>query len=150
ERDAMKRPPHRIKESVFAEGMAWQIIWIGFLVGLLSLAMGYWYWSRGRAEWQTVVFTTLTLSELAVVLAIRSSKDSLFRIGLLSNRQLVVVVALTFVLQIALIYTPLFQDIFRTTPLSSLDLALTVVLSSTVFWAIELQKYFHRRRKAVV
>ena len=146
ERDTMKRRPYRLHEGIFAGGMAWQIIWIGFLVGFVSLVMGYWYWNVGRPEWQTIVFTTLTLSQMANVQAIRSSKDSLFRIGLFSNKQLVMVVVLTFVLQIALIYVPFFQKIFTTTPLSVLDLVLSLVLSSTVFWAIELQKYLARRR----
>ena len=149
ERDAMKRRPYRMHESIFAEGMAWQIIWIGLLVGLVSLAMGYWYWNAGRPEWQTIVFTTLTLSQMANVLAIRSSKDSLFRIGLFSNKPLVLVVLLTFLLQVALIYVPFCQTIFATTPLSALDLFLSLALSSTVFWAIELQKYWVRRNRAV-
>src|SRR5262249_29719310 len=94
ERDVMKRRPYKIHESVFAEGVASQIIWVGLLIGLVSLAMGYWYWNAGRAEWQTVVFTTLTVSQMANVLALRS-KESLFRVGPLSNKALVLVVVVT-------------------------------------------------------
>jgi Ca2+-transporting ATPase len=145
ERDTMKRPPFRVHESVFAGGMAWRIVWIGLLVGLVSHAMGYWYWHLGRPEWQTVVFTTLTLSELASVLAIRSSKESLFRIGLFSNPQLIGVVVFTLMLQMALLYVPSLQSIFKTMPLPASDLVVVLLASTAIFWAIELQKYAVRK-----
>jgi P-type Ca2+ transporter type 2C len=146
ERDTMNRRPYRLHESIFSDGMASQIIWIGSVIGLLSLASGYCYWKVGRPEWQTLIFTTLTISQMANALAVRSTKDSLFRIGLLSNRPLVLVVVATLVLQTALIYVPVFQKIFSTTPLSALDLVISVLLSSLVFWVIELQKHFARHR----
>jgi Ca2+-transporting ATPase len=146
ERDTMNRRPYRLHESIFSDGMASQIIWIGSVIGLLSLASGYWYWKVGRPEWQTLIFTTLTISQMANALAVRSTKDSLFRIGLLSNRPLVLVVVATLALQTALIYVPVFQKIFSTTPLSALDLVVSVLLSSLVFWVIELQKLFARHR----
>jgi Ca2+-transporting ATPase len=147
ERDTMNRRPYRLHESIFSDGMASQIIWMGSLIGLLSLASGYWYWKVGRPEWQTLIFTTLTISQMANALAVRSTKDSLFRIGLLSNRPLVLVVVATLALQTALIYLPVFQKIFSTTSLSAVDLVVSVLLSSLVFWAIELQKHFARHRR---
>jgi len=116
-------------------------------IGFVSLGMGYWYWNAGAAEWQTIVFTTLTLSQMANVLAIRFSKESLFRIGAFSNKALALVIAFTVCLQLALIYVPLLQKIFRTTPLSFVDMVLSVAFSSTVFWAVEIYKYFRRRTR---
>jgi len=149
ERDVMNRRPYNIHKSLFAEGVAWRILGVGLLVGFLSFGMGYWYWKSGAATWQTVVFTTLTLSQMGNVLAIRSSKESLFRIGILSNKPLLFVVALTVLLQLVLIYVPLFQNIFRTTPLSAVDLVVAVVFSTVVFWAVEADKYFSRGRGTV-
>jgi len=99
----------------------------------------------GRPEWQTVIFTTLTMSQMANALAVRSTKDSLFRIGPLSNQPLVLIVVMTLVLQTALIYLPVLQKVFSTTPLSAFALFFSVLLSSLVFWGIELQKLFARR-----
>jgi P-type Ca2+ transporter type 2C len=145
ERDTMRRPPYGIQEGIFSERMGRQIIWIGVIIGLVSLALGYWYWHEGRPEWQTIVFTTLTLSQMANALAVRSSKDSLFRIGLFSNVQLLAVVSLNCLLQIALIYLPVFQSVFSTRPLRFLDLVLVLLWSTSVFWIVELQKYWTRR-----
>jgi Ca2+-transporting ATPase len=142
----MRRPPYPPNENVFARGLAKNIIWIGLLMGLISLGVGLWYWFMDNPAWQTMVFTTLTLSEMGYVMAIRSNRDSIFKIGWLSNRALVGAVALTTVLQIAVVYVPFLQSLFNTVALSFVDLTICIVLSTSLFWAVELQKWFIRRR----
>ena len=63
--------------------------------------------------WQTMVFTTLTLSQLSHVMAIRSGNESLFRVGPLSNKPLLGAVALTFALQLWLSTPPSSRDSWR-------------------------------------
>ncbi len=146
EADAMRRPPRPPKESMFAQGMGRQIIWVGFLMGLLSLAIGYGFWRAGDPTWQTMAFTTLTLSQMANVLAIRSERRSLFQIGLFSNKALLGAVSLTVVLQLGLIYVPFLQSIFKTVALPLPDLVLTLLASSIIFWAVEAEKWVLRRQ----
>jgi Ca2+-transporting ATPase len=149
ERGTMKRPPYQPNESVFSRGIARQIIWIGLVMGLVSLAVGFFAWSvDDGGPWQTMVFTTLTLAQMGNALAIRSSRDSLFTIGILSNRAMLGAVLLTFVLQIAVIYVPFLQGVFNTEPLSANQLILCLLLSTVVFWAAEIEKWFIRRRQA--
>jgi P-type Ca2+ transporter type 2C len=148
EADTMRRPPRPPGESLFARGVGRQIVWVGLLMGLLSLAIGYGYWRAGSAEWQTMVFTTLTLSQMANVMAVRSERRSLFEIGLLSNKPLVGAVGLTVLLQAGLIYTPFLQSIFHTAALPLRDLIVAVGASSIIFWAVEMEKWFLRRRRA--
>jgi Ca2+-transporting ATPase len=154
ERGIMERKPFRPNESIFSRGLGWQIVWVGILMGVLSLGMGFWKWTVPKplvdAETQlrtmrTIVFTTLTLAQMGNALALRSNIDSLFTIGLLSNKVMLGAVILTFVLQIALIYVPFFQRFFETVPLSAPDLALTLLASSGVFIAVELDKWRRRR-----
>jgi Ca2+-transporting ATPase len=146
ERNTMRRPPYPPNENVFARGLAKNIIWIGLLMGFISLGVGLWYWLMGNPAWQTMVFTTLTLSEMGYVMAIRSNRDSISTIGWFSNRALVGAVALTTALQIAVVYIPFMQSLFNTVALSLADLAICIVLSTSLFWAVELQKWFIRRR----
>lgn len=96
-----------------------------------------------------MVFTTLAFSQMAHVLAIRSSTDSLFSIGVLSNRWLAAAVAGTVMLQLVVIYVPVFNRVFDTLPLSSGDLALAVLLASGVFAAVEIEKWLKRRRRRI-
>ena len=150
ERGIMKRAPFRPNESIFSRGMGQRILWIGFLMGAVSLLMGYLYWDPQNpvphGTWQTMVFTTLTLAQMGNALAIRSNIDSLFQIGLFSNPLMVFSVLLTFGLQMALIYVPFLQDIFRTVALSPGELLLSLAASSVVFIAVEIEKWVRRRR----
>ncbi len=150
ERDTMQRPPYPPKDRIFDRSMIRDIAWIGLLMGIVSLALGYWSWAAGssvEAHWRTIVFTVLTLTQMGNALAIRSSRDSLFRIGVFSNRALIGSIVLTFGLQMAVIYWPPLQAIFKTMALTASELFLCIVLSTIVFWAIEAQKLLSSRRK---
>jgi len=149
ERDTMRRPPHAPDEHIFARGLGRHILWVGLLMGVVVLGVGYSYWQAGATQWQTMVFLTLTLAQMAHVLAIRSAHDSLFRIGLWSNRPLLGAVALTFVMQLAVVYVPVLQGFFTTTALSARDLAIGLAASSIIFWGVELEKWVLRRRTTV-
>jgi Ca2+-transporting ATPase len=146
EHDTMRRAPYPPDENIFARGMGRHVIWVGLLMGLLSLGAGYWYWRAGDSNWQTLLFTTLTLTQMAHIMAIRSERQSLFQIGLMSNVPLLIAVSLTVVLQFALVYVPFLQALFKTNPLSLFDLVLTIALSSVVFVAVELEKMITRGR----
>jgi P-type Ca2+ transporter type 2C len=117
-------------------------------MALVSLATGLLYSQTAPEIWQTMVFTTLTLSQLSHVMAIRSGNESLFRVGPLSNKPLLGAVALTFVLQLLAIYVPLFQGFLETEALPLADLAIAIALSTIIFWAVEIEKWLTRRRNS--
>lgn len=150
ERGIMKRPPRHPKESVFSDGLGVHILWVGLLMAGICIFTQEWAMrSSGDANdapWQTMVFTVLALSQMGHVLAIRSERDSLFTTGLFSNKPLLGAVALTFILQMATIYVPFMNNIFHTTPLTLKELGFTIAMSSVVFIAVEIEKYFKRRR----
>ncbi len=145
ERGIMRRPPRPLRESIFAHGMWQHMIWVGLLIGGTCLLTQAWAIRSGSAHWQTMVFTVLTLSQMGHVLAIRSETDSLFRIGLFSNRMLAFAVLLTFALQMATIYIPALNPIFKTEALSLGELAICLAMSSVVFFAVEVEKLLIRR-----
>lgn len=145
ERDTMQRPPHPPNENVFGRGLGSNVLWIGFLMGFLSLGVGYWYWRMDSPYWQTMVFTTLTMSEMGYVMSIRSFRDSLLSIGVFSNRTLLGAVSLTVLLQMAVVYVPFMQRAFHTTALPLPDLLLCLGLSTTLLWVVELQKWIKLR-----
>ena len=146
ERDAMRRPPYPPNENIFSRGLGKNVLWIGLVMGLISLGVGFLYWRAGNPQWRTMVFTTLTLSEMGYVMAIRSQRDSLFRIGLFSNPAMVGAVALTVLLQMAVVYVPFGQDLFNTMALPWSSLLVVLALSTSLFWVVEIQKWLARRR----
>ena len=147
ERGIMQRPPRPPQESLFAHGLWQHILWVGLLIGGLCLLVQAWATSTGSAHWQTMVFTVLTLSQMAHVLAIRSETESLWRLGLGSNRPLLGAVLLTFVLQLATIYVPVLNPIFKTEPLSLVELLICLAASAVVFVAVEIEKVWLRRKR---
>ena len=145
EKGAMRRPPRPPGESIFARGMWQHILGIGLIMAGVCLATQAYSIHLALPHWQTMVFTVLTLSQMGNVLAIRSERESLFRQGLFSNLPLCGAVLLTFGLQMATIYVPVLNPIFRTAPLTLPELAVCVLLSAVVFFVIEIEKYLARR-----
>jgi len=146
EKGIMQRPPRHPQESIFAHGLGAHIIWVGLLMGAVSIitqALSITLWN---AHWQTMVFTVLCLSQMGHVLAIRSEKQSLFTLGLFSNKPLLGAFILTFVLQMATIYVPYLNGIFKTHPLTLEELSITLALSSVIFIAVEIEKFLKRKK----
>jgi Ca2+-transporting ATPase len=144
ERGIMRRPPRPPGESIFAHGMWQHIVWVGLLIGatcLLSqgIAMHYGW------HWQTIVFTVLTFAQLLHVLAIRSERESLFTQGLRGNLPLLAAVLFTVALQLAIIYLPALNALFKTEALAAAELGFCVAMSAVVFFAVEAEKWLVRR-----
>jgi Ca2+-transporting ATPase len=78
-------------------------------------------------------------------LVTRSGRDSIFKIGFMSNKAMLGAVVLTFVLQLAVIYVEPLQRIFNTTGLSIRDIVISLLLSSVVFWCVEISKWWRAR-----
>jgi Ca2+-transporting ATPase len=149
ERNIMKRPPRPPKESIFADGLAAHLIWVGLLMGAVSLVtQAVAIRLGGDVHWQTMVFTVLCFSQLGHVLAIRSDRQSFFTQGWMSNKPLAGAVALTVALQLATIYVPFLQPVFKTQALSLGELTVAMLASTVVFWAVEIEKWTKRRRDA--
>jgi Ca2+-transporting ATPase len=124
----------------------WQhIVWVGLAMAGVTLLTQAYAIHVASAHWQTMTFTVLTLSQMGHVLAIRSEQASFFARGARSNMPLVGAVLLTFALQLATIYVPMLNTVFRTTALNMTELAMCVLPSSVVFVLVELEKHLIRR-----
>lgn len=143
ERGVMQRPPRPPGESLFAGGLWQHMLWAGLLIAALCLGVQAWALKTGM-HWQTMVFTVLTLSQMAYVLAIRSESESLFTQGLGSNWPLAGAVLSTFVLQLAVVYVPPLQNVFRTEALAPGELAICLACAAVVFATVEAEKCLRR------
>ncbi|PXW98840.1 Ca2+-transporting ATPase [Sphaerotilus hippei] len=141
----MRRPPRPPGESLFAHGLWQHALWVGLLIAALCLGVHAWAIHDGQAHGQTMVFTVLTLAQMAHVLAIRSESVPMWRLGWRSNLPLHGAVALTFVMQMATLYVPWLQDIFHTEALSAAELLICLGCAATVAVAVEAEKAWRRR-----
>jgi len=145
EQNVMKRKPISPKSGIFSGGVGSQIVRFGLLIGALSLGMGAWHYFTGHDDWQTMMFTTLAFAQVWQAIGIRSGNDSIFKVGLLSNKPLLGLAVLVVVAQLAAIYVPALQDYLKTSPLALVDLLLCGAAGSLVFVAAEIEKAFKRR-----
>jgi Ca2+-transporting ATPase len=148
ERNVMKRPPRPPAESVFAHGLGAHAFFVGLLMSGIALGAEAWAWRGDMAEWQTLVFTTLCFMQLGHVLAIRSEETSLLTQGFFSNRPLAGAVLLTVALQLAVVYVPALNAVFKTVPLTLGQLAGAVGAAVTIFAVVEIEKWLRRRAGA--
>lgn len=146
EPNIMKRAPRKPTDSIFGGTMGWHILLVGLLIGIVTLAIQAWAVSTENPKGQTMAFSVLCFSQLGHVLAIRSNKISLFKSGLLSNKPMLLAIALTILFQMMIIYLPALNKIFKTQALSLMELSLTIAASSIVFLAVELEKFIRHTR----
>lgn len=147
ERSVMRRPPRSSSESLFAGGLGLHVIWVGLLMGLGTVGLFAWaIQTRDLAHARTIAFLTLMLFQMFHVLAIRSERDPLWRIGLRSNPYLLGAVVLTLVLQLAITYLSPLQKLFHTTSLSAGELLACIGAAVTVYFAVEAEKWLRTRK----
>jgi Ca2+-transporting ATPase len=145
ERDIMQRPPRPVNESFFSHGMWQHILWVGLAVGGISIGMLAWTIEQKASYWQTSVFTVLVFCQLFHSLAVRSESESIFTIGIFSNKPMFSAVSITALLQLMVVYTPAFNHILHTQPLPLDALIGCIAVSSIIFWAVEGEKFLVRR-----
>jgi magnesium-transporting ATPase (P-type) len=95
-------------------------------------------------EARTMAFTTLVVAQLFNCFNARSDRTSAFH-HLFSNRWLWGAIALSLVLQVAVVQLPFLNEAFSTTPLSAADWLICIGLASVVLWADEAKKLLERR-----
>ena len=144
--DIMKRPPRDPRESIFTRPIKLLILGVSLIMILVLLPTFDWaYHLKGLVYAQTMIFTTVVIFELFNAFNCRSERHSLLKIGPFSNRWLMIAVAISLLMQLAVLYTPAFDVLLDTVPLSVTDWFVILPLSSTPLIAIELAKLWKGR-----
>lgn len=118
-RDVMMRPPRKSGDSIFSDGLLGMILFRGALIGLTTLGVfvSLLYISGDIGTARTGGFVTLVVTQLIHVFECKSEKKSLFEIPILNNIYLVLAVACSLAMLLAVVYIPGLQTVFRTVPL---------------------------------
>ncbi len=142
----MRQKPRDPKKGIVSGTVPLDIIWVGMLMTFGSLSL--FAWSLGSSndleKARTLVFFTLTMFQMFHVLAIRVEWDSVFRAGFFRNKLLILAVLSTVALQFAVIYVPFLSRPFETRPLAWEELAIATLVASSVFIAVEIEKFILR------
>ena len=103
---------------------------------LLVYARGRW----GEEVALTMTFTTFVLFQMVNVFNARTERESAFSPQLLANRKLLVAVASVIVLQLLTVTWAPLQELFGTVDLTVGQVALCMLVASSVLWLEELRK----------
>jgi P-type Ca2+ transporter type 2C len=148
--DVMQQPPRPQGSGAITREMWLGILVVGSIMAVGTLLIvdaalpgGLIPGSRDMPYGRTMAFTTLMLCQMFNVFNARSDTHSAFY-ELFYNRWLWGAVALSILLQLAVIYVPLLQRAFDTVPLQASDWLQCVLVASSVLWLRELTKVVRR------
>lgn len=145
----MKQPPRHPRASIFNRYALWYIPGVGAWIGAASLLVFVWTLNSGGElqKAMTMFFATLISLRLWNAFNCRSASNSLFKLGLFTNKWLIYGCASSFLLMLAAIYVPFLQVAFGTVPLDLMDWVIIVLVASTVFIAVEIVKFIASLRE---
>jgi magnesium-transporting ATPase (P-type) len=157
--DVMNRPPRSLEDRVIDGRMWGGVMVVGLAMALATLATIDLYLPGGRIEGtqsldnaRTAGFTVLVFAQMFNALNARSETGSAFH-RFFTNLWLWGALALSTLLQVAVVQVPFLNDAFTTTPLSPEQWLVCVAMASTVLWVSEIRKLVlrvleHRRDPA--
>jgi magnesium-transporting ATPase (P-type) len=159
EPDVMDRPPRPRRERLMSAAVARRIAFLG---GIQAAGVTFaFFWHVNGAgipyaaltedhpvyrEALTITHAGIVISQFFVSLAVRSDRQSLFRIGLLSNPSLLAAGGLGLAFMVGISYLPPLQDLFHTAPLDVADWAMLTCFGVLLLALEEARKWWLRRR----
>ncbi|AZT91607.1 calcium-translocating P-type ATPase, SERCA-type [Caldicellulosiruptor changbaiensis] len=145
ESDVMKRKPKKSSENIFAGGLGFSILYQGLLKGLITLLVffiGSKFYDTKVAI--TMTFMTLSLIQLTHAYNVRSNINSLFKMGVFSNKYLNLAFIASFALQTVVLVVPQLREIFRLAVLSFTQWTIVILASISIIPIVEVVKYITR------
>jgi Ca2+-transporting ATPase len=147
EKDVIKRKPRSLKEGIMSRLMYERSVLVGLIISagvlfnfVLALNDGA---SLERAR--TIAVTTMVLFQFFQAWNSRSELQSVFTISPFRNPFLFYSMVAAFLAQIAVVYVPALQWVFRTEPLIGAEWIQIGLVALTVVFAVEVDKLIRRR-----
>jgi magnesium-transporting ATPase (P-type) len=155
----MEEPPRSVKERLFNKKVFLRSFYIGLIiaagamVGCLSVwsASGWHLGMSLRADdvvyvkGTTMTFAGIVVAQVGNVLACRTSRASILKTSLKSNKWIWLGIASQLTILSAIIYIPPLQALFGTTAIGLTEWAFLALLACVVVLAEEIRKWFARR-----
>lgn len=139
EEDIMKRPPRSTKEGIFANGLGFNIIYQGIAIAVLTLISYFIGNAHSHITGMTMAFLTMSTCEVFQSLNLRSMTKSIFTLKT-HNKVLFGAMVLAFALSLFVIYVPGINNIFKLTPLSGVNLLISIALAFAIIPIVEIVK----------
>jgi magnesium-transporting ATPase (P-type) len=160
EEGIMDRPPRSQQEPLLNRPLLVRaLLWLGIIESVASMS-GYFFinwlhgWPHGPLAAGGAVYrmaTAMTLAcivttQIGSVFICRTDRTSIFKIGFLTNRLVLVGIAVELALLSLLMYVPFLQNIFNTAPIGLAGWAYAFAWTPVMFFAEEARKALLRAR----
>lgn len=144
----MDYKPRSTKDTLFSNGTGVTLILLGLIIGfttLLSFKVGEYLYPDSLMHAQTMSFVVLSGSQLILSLGMRSERESVFKIGLFKNSNLIGAIFVGLLLQISIIAIPALSNIFNVYTLPLRDWIFVSLLSLIPFTFFEITKIIRKK-----
>ena len=142
EPDVMQRPPRDPRESIVTKRDA--LLFLTFLPLATTIAILLNFVEGLRVEpltrARTRIFTLMIMIELLIAISFRSLKYSAFRVGIHKNKFLILAIISSLLMQLCILYVPIFHEPFKVTYPTVQDWVMGVISALMVFISVEIVK----------
>jgi len=144
--DELKNPPRHPRVGLLFPGL---VLRVGFMAALMGTGIFLIFnWATTRVsleEARTIAFCSMVAFEWFRAFNARSDEHSVFKMGLFSNRWLLIAIAVAVSLQMAVIYAAPLQIAFSTVPLSLGEWGIALLAGGSLFIIEETRKLLFPR-----
>ena len=152
EQDVMQRPPRNRKESIFAGGLGFNVIFQGAVIALLTVLSYFVGYRLENGVWgiaesatgMTMAFLTLSMIEIFHSFNMRSRTRSLFGLKK-QNKWLWGTLVFSVLITAAVIFVPFLSRAFSFRALTITEYAAAMVLALAVIPIVEIEKLIRRK-----
>jgi len=147
ERGIMKRPPRDPQAPILTPEIIGRVILVGVLILVGSFVLYEMKLQLGASVEQarTVAVNVVVFVETFYLLACRSFRETMFQIGVSSNRWVILGVIIMVLLQLLFTYAPFMNVALRSAPIDGTAWALVLGFSLMVYGIVECEKWLRRR-----
>jgi len=146
----MNRPPQDPRKPLLTGELILRIILVGIMLLLGSFGLFEWQLQQGSelAVARTCAVNIFVFGEIFYLFNCRSLRQSMFRVGLFSNRWVLAGVGLMVILQLLFTYLPVMNRTFGSRPIALMDWMIILGASGVVYCVIETEKWLRRMRES--
>jgi magnesium-transporting ATPase (P-type) len=146
ERGILKRPPRPPKEPILTPLIKRRVIFVSLLIVAGAYLNFFMKLENGGSldAARTIALNTIVFFQIFYLFNSKSMYEYVFR-DILSNRIMLLGIAIVIALQMMITYVPAINSIFSTAPIEAADWLMIVLVSSSVFFLVEIEKYLHKK-----
>lgn len=143
----LHQPPVNPEEKILNKSVLPFLVINAILMASLTLITFWWFLPQGIEKARTTAFVMMAFTQLFNAFNMRSLKQSVFKIGMFSNKYVNLAVIVSIIIQVIIIDIPFFENLFNFDPVSFLEFLIFGVMASTVLWFGEIYKAIDRSIK---